>query len=231
MSPRPNIDHIRRPQLIAAAAEVIAERGLAATRIADVAERAGTSAPAVLYWFDSKEQLLAEALNSEEERFYDWIEERTEDDLPPSERLALLIDGSSTGGGWTLWLELWARALREPGVAETRVQQDRRWRRAISEIVRDGQRTGEFDTGADPDDVGAILGALLDGLAVQVTLADAEMPPRRMSSLARLVAEQSLGCELPAPGAAGSDAGIRDEAPLTRAVRAIDPADPGVVPA
>jgi AcrR family transcriptional regulator len=48
LSPRPQIDHIRKPQILAAAAEVIAERGLASTRIADVAERAGTSAPAVL---------------------------------------------------------------------------------------------------------------------------------------------------------------------------------------
>ena len=69
MSPRPAIDHIRKPQILAAAAEVITERGLAATRIADVAERAGTSAPAVLYWFDSREQLLNEALIADEERF------------------------------------------------------------------------------------------------------------------------------------------------------------------
>ncbi len=41
MTPRPQIDHIRRPQLLAAAAEVIAERGMGATRIADVAERVG----------------------------------------------------------------------------------------------------------------------------------------------------------------------------------------------
>jgi AcrR family transcriptional regulator len=34
---------------------VIADRGLASTRIADVAERAGTSAPAVLYWFENKD--------------------------------------------------------------------------------------------------------------------------------------------------------------------------------
>ena len=54
MTPRPQIDHIRRPQLLAAAAEVIAERGLAATRIADVAERVGASPAAVLYWFESR---------------------------------------------------------------------------------------------------------------------------------------------------------------------------------
>ena len=47
MSPRPQIDHIRRPQILEAAVEVICERGLRNTRIADVAERAGTSPSAV----------------------------------------------------------------------------------------------------------------------------------------------------------------------------------------
>ncbi len=69
MSPRPQIDHIRRPQILAAAIEVIGERGMAGTRIADVAERAGTSPAGVLYWFNSKDELLAEALTSDEERF------------------------------------------------------------------------------------------------------------------------------------------------------------------
>ena len=58
MSPRPQIDHIRKPQLLAAAAEVISERGVEATRIADVAERAGTSPAAVLYWFESRDELV-----------------------------------------------------------------------------------------------------------------------------------------------------------------------------
>src|SRR5947208_2362263 len=51
--PRPQIEHIRRPQLLDAAAGVIAERGIASTRIADVAERAGTSPPAALYWVEA----------------------------------------------------------------------------------------------------------------------------------------------------------------------------------
>jgi AcrR family transcriptional regulator len=70
LSPRPQIDHIRKPQILAAAAEVIAERGVASTRIADVAERAGTSSGTILYWFGSKDELLAEALTGDEERFY-----------------------------------------------------------------------------------------------------------------------------------------------------------------
>jgi AcrR family transcriptional regulator len=196
MSPRPQIEHIRKPQLLAAAAEVIAERGLAATRISDVAERAGTSAPAVLYWFDSKDELLAAALSWEDDRFYSEVLAKLSPGLTPPERLALFIDASAGGGEWTLWMEFWSRALRDPEAAATRAEQDRRWRGAIAEIVRDGQAGGDFGE-ADPDDVAATLAALLDGLAVQISLEDPEMPPERMSELARKVAGQQLACELP----------------------------------
>ena len=87
MSPRPQIDHIRKPQLLAAAAEVIAERGLAATRIADVAERAGTSSAGVLYWFESRDELLAEALSSAERSFHDELAARLEPLEDPRARL------------------------------------------------------------------------------------------------------------------------------------------------
>ena len=71
MSPRPTLGHVRRPAILAAAAEVISERGVVGTRIADVAARAGTSAPGVLYWFESKDQLLSEALVYSDDRFYE----------------------------------------------------------------------------------------------------------------------------------------------------------------
>jgi len=70
MSPRPTTGHVRRPAILTAAAAVIAERGVIGTRIADVAERAGTSAPGVLYWFASKDELLTEALAFSDDRFY-----------------------------------------------------------------------------------------------------------------------------------------------------------------
>jgi AcrR family transcriptional regulator len=196
MSPRPQIEHIRKPQLLAAAAEVIAERGLAATRISDIAERAGTSAPAVLYWFESKDELLAAALTWEEERFYADVIAKLSPGLSPPERLALFIDASAGGGEWTLWMEFWSHALRDPESGKTRADLDRRWRAAIADIVREGQESGEFGE-ADPDDVAATIAALLDGLAVQLSFEDPEMPPARMSELARRVGGQQLGCELP----------------------------------
>ena len=89
---------LRRPQILAAAAEVIAERGLVKTRIADVAERAGTSPPAVLYWFRSKDELLAEALTVDaEERFYIEMRERIHLLERPRDQLRFMIEASGRG--------------------------------------------------------------------------------------------------------------------------------------
>jgi AcrR family transcriptional regulator len=195
VSPRPQIDHIRKPQILAAAAEVIAERGIAATRVADVAERAGTSAPAILYWFSSKDELLAEALTYEEERFSADITDRLSSLPGSSERLRLLIEESADGNDWKLWMELWTQALRDRDAERARRELDARWRAMIEQIVAEGQETGEFG-GPEPEEVAATLACVLDGLAVQRTLGDPEMPRRRMSELALGVAEELLDCPL-----------------------------------
>jgi AcrR family transcriptional regulator len=178
MSPRPNIDHIRRPQILAA----------------DMPRLVITSA--VLYWFNSKEELLAEALTWEDDIFYSELTERLAGDHSPPERLAMLIEAASMGGGWTLWMELWARALRDAGTAKAREEADVRWREAIESVVQDGRETGDFKD-VDPKEVALTLSGLLDGLAVQVTLGDPEVTAERMLELGRGMAERLVSCELP----------------------------------
>jgi AcrR family transcriptional regulator len=201
VSPRPQIDHIRKPQILAAAAEVIAERGLSSTRIADVAERAGTSPPAVLYWFGSKDDLLTHALTVDEDRFNRAMIERLASFERPRDRLRLLIDACAAEYDWTLWMELWARALRDQGAAAARLRLDDRWRDQIAEVIRDGQRAGKF-AAVDADDAAAIIASVLDGLAVQVTLGDPGISAERMRDLTVRSAELLLGCELPPVDAA-----------------------------
>src|SRR3974377_2516565 len=60
----------RREQMLRAALEVIVERGSADTRIADVAERTGTSPALVIYYFKTRDQLLTEALRYSEDGWY-----------------------------------------------------------------------------------------------------------------------------------------------------------------
>jgi AcrR family transcriptional regulator len=195
VSPRPQIDHLRKPQLLEAAAGVIAERGIAATRIADVAERAGTSPPAVLYWFESKDELLAEALTVEEERFYGQLTDRMATLERPRDRLRLILETSADEYDWTLWMELWTRALRDRSTLVARRRLDDRWRSQIAGVIRDGQKAGEFGE-ADPDDVALVLASLIDGLAVQVTLGDPAVSKERMLARAVEIAESLLDCEL-----------------------------------
>ena len=146
MSPRPRLDHVRRPAMLSAAAEVIRERGLENARVSDVAERAGTSAPAVLYYFETKAELLKEALTSAEEEYYDELERELAGIESARERLARIVAGGAGDGDYdaSLWMELWARALRDPELAATRAELDGRWRRAIADVVEYGQERGEF---------------------------------------------------------------------------------------
>jgi hypothetical protein len=94
-----------------------------------------------------------------------------------------------------LWMELWARALRDPELAATRAELDGRWRRTIADVVRYGQERGEFGP-ADPEEFAVLLASLLDGLAVQIALRDMEVTPDRVRELAVKLAERELGCEL-----------------------------------
>ena len=56
--------------MLRAAVEVIVERGYADTRIADVAERSGTSPALVIYYFKTRDQLLTEAIRYSEDSWY-----------------------------------------------------------------------------------------------------------------------------------------------------------------
>src|SRR5437870_2808401 len=123
MSPRRKLTDDRRIQILDAAARVIVRRGLADTRITDIAEAAGTSPGLVLYYFASKDRLLAEALTVAEERFYQDAFPELERIDSARERLVRLIeltctDDSQAGGlgmdEYLLWLDLWARAPRDP---------------------------------------------------------------------------------------------------------------------
>jgi AcrR family transcriptional regulator len=194
MSPRPRLDHVRRPELLAAAAAVIRRRGIASARVADVAEEAGVSAPSVLYYFASKAELLKEALTYAEERYYEELHEGLAERDSARERLALLATWGTGEGDYdaVLWMELWALALRDPELATTRAELDRRWRSTIAEVVRYGQDRGEFGP-ADPDELALMLAALLDGLAVQIALRDEDVTPARVRKLALELAERELG--------------------------------------
>jgi AcrR family transcriptional regulator len=203
MSPRPKVDHLRKPQIIAAAAEVLYERGLFDTRIGDIAERAGTSSPTILYYFESKDRLLEEAVAYADREFYERLSDGQDQYKCASDKLVNLIEETSLGPGglndYTLWMEIWVRARRDPTVRRSYFRLDRRQRALIADIVREGQEAGEFSLDADPDEFALVLSGLLDGLGVQVTLGQPDVSPARMVERCLTLASNELGCDIRQP--------------------------------
>ena len=192
----------RRQQILDAAAAVITQRGLAETRIQDIADRCGVSPGLILYYYESKDRLLVEALTNVNDRFY--LEMSRELRRMPSakDRLAYVIRRSVPGletassllDEWALWLEIWVRALRDPVLARERESLDRRWIQTLADVIRFGRSTGEFTTDdVDAEDVALQLGTMIDGLAIQVLLNDTVVTPERMARISLDSAERLLG--------------------------------------
>src|SRR5580698_4825519 len=193
----------RREQMLRAALEVIVERGYAETRIADVAERTGTSPALVIYYFKTRDQLLTEAIRYSEDSWYAEYVQRMAQIPTAAGQLAELIamnclpgTDPEPGSYWLLWLDLWALSPRNPGVAAVRQKSDERWRQTIETTVLTGQEAGEFSATVDAREFAVTLSALLDGMAVQIALEDPDVPPARAYDLAMRYASGQLGFSL-----------------------------------
>jgi AcrR family transcriptional regulator len=176
----------RRRRILAAAVEVLIERGFAGTRVADIATVAGTSPALIVYHFGSLDGVLAEAVRSVEDDFFDDYARLVPPGADAVERLRLTgVIGADVGpavGNWVLWMEIWVRALRDEGTRAIRQSMDARWRGHICEVLEAGVAEGVF-TCADPEASAVRLVAVLDGLAVQVSLGDPAVPEDRMTDL------------------------------------------------
>src|SRR5206468_240924 len=122
---------VRRRMLLDAARAVIAERGLHATTIRDIAAAGGVAVGTVTYHFSGIEEVLAGVLESEMETYSDPIWSRAADAATGRAGLLALIDGlvasdRRTREHWKLWLGFWALAAHYPQYStwQSRVYRD-----------------------------------------------------------------------------------------------------------
>jgi AcrR family transcriptional regulator len=198
-APAAIVADVRRDQMLAAAAELIAERGFGDTRIADVAARVDTSPALVVYYFGTKDKLLTEALRYSEQSFYAVADEMLASTSSMVERLETLVAWTCLSdamedvpGTWGLWFDLWAQAFRHPEVKKDRVDLDQRWRAMLARVVRDGMDAGEIET-VDAEEFSIAFAALLDGLSIQTALDDPVVDGVRAYQVAMRFASAALG--------------------------------------
>jgi AcrR family transcriptional regulator len=198
MSPRPNVEEQRRREILDAACSAIAERGFAATRIADIAERANTSSGTVHYYFANKEDVLHQALRFASEKSLE--RQLTEIAKISSSRDSLiklielnLPDDGEVVQEWVLWMEFWIEALHRPDMRPVNEELYGHWRAVVTDIIVSGQESGEFREGAVAADLANRFVALMDGLAIQVLLHSAQMTIAEMRRICTEFVDTELG--------------------------------------
>ncbi len=173
MTRRREAGRAREELVVGAAAQAIADRGLANVRVADVAERAGMTPGHVTYYFPSKSELLMRAIRRSEESLIELVSEELLAIRDPWRRLERLIELSAATGpgdpGWGLWFEVWSNAALDPEVARVHAELDGRWREILADVIRYGCEQEAFETD-DPDAAALLLSATIDGLSIQLSL-------------------------------------------------------------
>ncbi len=181
----------REELVVGAAAQVIAERGLANVRVSDVAERAGMSPGHVTYYFPSKDDLLMRAIRQSEDALATQVVEEIEAISDPWKRLERLIELSASSGpgdpGWVLWFQVWSNAALDPEVARVHDELDARWRSILADVIRYGCDLGAFET-EDADEAALLLSTMIDGLSIRLTLGSPSLDRAELLRLCRTAA-------------------------------------------
>ena len=186
----------RRAELLAAARQVVLERGLSHTRVADVADATNVSGGLIHYHFATKDVLLTEMLRSEAEADIAKARRMAGGGGTAGERLDRVmrefVPSARNDHTWVLWIDAWGAGLRDEALRQISEELDEAWRAMLESVIVDGVRSGEFRC-SDPQAAADRLSALLDGMGLRVTLQRPGMNRKQMIEHARTAAEMELG--------------------------------------
>ncbi|MGW2726466.1 TetR/AcrR family transcriptional regulator [Streptomyces sp. NPDC001494] len=163
-----------REDVLAAAMDMIAERGLEKLTMAALGREVGMSSGHLLYYFRSKDELLLRTLEWSEGRLGAERGRLLTRAGSARERLeayvGLYVPDGHRDPHWTLWLEVWNRS--QNAAEEARERQaaiEGAWHRDLVALIAEGVSRGEFRP-VDADRFATRLRALLDGFSIHVAI-------------------------------------------------------------
>lgn len=157
----------KRREILGAAVKVFSRHGYRGTSLQRVAGAAGMGKSSIYHYFPTRDALFSGLVHHLLEHEIELFTRALEDQGPPAERLRSLIDG-------VLGLfDEWAKAgplvidcLREQRGRRAVRRTFERVREIVAELIRHGQREGQFHAG-DPAALATVLVGCLDGLLLQ----------------------------------------------------------------
>jgi AcrR family transcriptional regulator len=176
----------RRRELVSAATALVASKGLSGVRLRDVADAAGLTSGAVLYYYDNLDELFAAAYDRAIERFCRQRERAIGGIGDPVERLAaavrMAIPTGPDDSEIRLLYELEPVAFRHPECAALMSRYIERQVATYVAILEVGAATGSFELAHDPRTIARNLVSLEDGQGLYVLMGrdDPEEVERRI---------------------------------------------------
>lgn len=180
------VDHaLQRESIAAAAVEVIDVAGLEGARLRDVAAAADLTTGAVTHYFDSKDALLAAAMDLIVERILEKQNLPARNDLDGMIDMAcqfLPLDADSRRD-WRVWLAFWGRAIHDEALrAKHRAYYQTITASLAADLAAPGRKPGRTHRMlAD-----AIIAAI-DGIGTRAALEPDDWPLRRQRETLRLM--------------------------------------------
>src|SRR5262245_42057779 len=197
--PRAFDSHVRRTEFAEAAWRTIAERGLDAATVRNVARGAGASTGRLVHYFRSKDELMLEALRHAGRVVRERMDALLRAHAGLAALRALLLDALPLDGTrraeWRFWLAYWGRAASEPGLAAAHERRIGVWCARRRRVLEEARAAGELRPGLDAALEADALMALVDGLGTQALFDPARTTPERLALhvdavIARLSAEE-----------------------------------------
>ena len=188
---------VRRQMIIAAAREVIGERGMHATTVRDIASAAQVAVGTVTYHFSGIAEVLAEVLEAEMAAYSAPVMAAATGAPTGRDGLLTLSDGLLATGDravqhWKLWLDFWTLAAHQEHYSDWQSQVYRDLHGLAGALLRRGRDDGSLSV-ADPERQSIEYIAMMDGLVVQGYLPGSRLDPDRAREMLRRYVLRSVG--------------------------------------
>lgn len=151
---------------------VLAERGYAGTRFADVSEASGVAVSTLQGYFGSREDMLIEAFRHATSVAVAAMDEFAARFDDPWQQLVAMVDrGLSTDAGtWRMLMEFWTAAAHDDELQEHAVALAAQYRQPFNDAVQRGVDSGAFTPRFDAAATVEVVVAAIVGLLYPVVL-------------------------------------------------------------
>jgi AcrR family transcriptional regulator len=173
VTPRPSVAIVRREQIVQATIRCLARDGASGLRMKSVAREAKVSQGILHYYFASKRAMLIAVLEIVIADLNRRLARLLEGAPDAPARLRAVIRGCLDQADenrqfWIVFVEFWGEMMHDKELLRVNAALYRQFRRTLAALVAQGVRSGAFRR-VDPEEAGAVVLALVDGVALQRT--------------------------------------------------------------